>query len=441
MGVVKTGGGKGLLAGAGRSAVELPAGTLPLDGFTVEHDPLYVRVLALDGDGGKMALAVVDQISLSTRLVADLKALLTEICEIPADWAVVCASHTFGAPHIHAPVDAASGSERANGLAYDALIAAVREAAQAANDQLRPARMGTSAGTSKVNVNRDVATADGWWLGADETGPVDRGVTVLRFEDLDGQPIGLLVNYAMQSSITHESEGLDRGKIVTSDIAGAAMRHVERLYDDEPVALFLVGAAGDQSPYLTSRRLVLDRNRSGKIVDVHESGFLLVEMLGERLGAEVVRVSETVECVAEVAPLGLAATSVALPGQVPPANFRELRPSTSYEFKRAADSEASLLVLRIGDVGFVGVEVELSCSIGLAIKQTSPFTHTLVTTMVNGGDKYMVDTSGYDRITYGAMNSRYGRGAAEAFAVHIEGALHDLQQAASGAMRAALSEA
>jgi hypothetical protein len=38
---------------------------------------------------------------------------------------------------------------------------------------------------------------------------------------------------------------------------------------------------------------------------------------------------------------------------------------------------------------------------------------TMVGTMVNGIDKYLPERSAYDRITYEAMNSAYGQGAAE----------------------------
>ena len=34
--------------------------------------------------------------------------------------------------------------------------------------------------------------------------------------------------------------------MVTADLAGAAMRHVEEQYGEETVAVFLIGAAGDQ---------------------------------------------------------------------------------------------------------------------------------------------------------------------------------------------------
>jgi len=52
-----------------------------------------------------------------------------------------------------------------------------------------------------VNVNRDVLTADGWWLATGAAGPSDKSVGVTRFDDLSGNPIAVLVNYSVQCSV------------------------------------------------------------------------------------------------------------------------------------------------------------------------------------------------------------------------------------------------
>ena len=46
-------------------------------------------------------------------------------------------------------------------------------------------------------------------------------------------------------------------------------------------------------------------------------------------------------------------------------------------------------------------------------RKLSPFNQTMVMTMVNGGAKYMADSSAYERFTYEAMNSPFARGSAE----------------------------
>ena len=99
-----------------------------------------------------------------------------------------------------------------------------------------------------------------------------------------------------------------------------------------------------------------------------------------------------------------------------------------YEFLDDGQLTAPVVIARIGKAALVGVQVELSCSTGLALKQLSPFPLTMVATLVNGGAKYMVDQSGYDRITYGAMNSQYARGAAEVLTSHVGDLLERLEQ-------------
>jgi hypothetical protein len=68
----------------------------------------------------------------------------------------------------------------------------------------------------------------------------------------------------------------------------------------------------------------------------------------------------------------------------------------------------------VGDIGIIGVQVELSSQTGVALRERSGFAHTLVATMVNGAAKYLPDAGSYERITYEAMSSPYAKGSAEA---------------------------
>jgi hypothetical protein len=299
-----------------------------------------------------------------------------------------------------------------------AAAALARAAAQAAA-ALRPARLGFGRGTSRVNVNRDVPTAEGWWLGANEDGITDQSVAVIRIDGLDGQPVAILANYAVQPSVMNESMLAGGGKLVTGDLAGAAVRHVEEQYGGGTVAMFLIGAAGDQAPYLTANRHTLDKDRNWSRTDLHEAGHVLVDLLGERLGNEVVRVSERVSCGALAGDLRVASVSVEVLAQRAPARFRDLRPVHSYHFQPDGTETVPVAVMLIGDVALVGLQAELSSRTGLDIKQRSAFDRTVVMTMVNGGAKYMADAGSYDKITYAAMNSRYARGTAELVSARI----------------------
>jgi neutral ceramidase len=417
--------GANLLAGAGKSAIDI---AYPVEGFVGEHDPLYARVTVLGAGPDRAAVAVIDLTSVPADLVDDLRQAVGRAAGVDPAQVFVCASHTFSAPHLSRDEGAAVTALRSS-----AATALARAAAQAAA-ALRPARLGFGRGTSRVNVNRDVPTAEGWWLGANEDGITDQSVAVIRIDGLDGHPVVILANYAVQPSVMNESMLAGGGKLVTGDLAGAAVRHVEEQYGGGTVAMFLIGAAGDQAPYLTANRHTLDKDRNWSRTDLHDAGHVLVDLLGERLGNEVVRVSERVSYGALAGDLRVASVSVEVLAQRAPASFRDLRPVLSYDFQPDGTETVPVAVMLIGDVALVGLQAELSSRTGLDIKARSPFDRTVVMTMVNGGAKYMADAGSYDKITYAAMNSRYARGTAELVSARIlellAGLAHGDRQAA-----------
>lgn len=408
-----------LKAGAGKSVIALPKDLLPIEGFGVEHDPLTARVLVLDNGSARLAIAVVDQTSIFEGLVNELRDIIARVDSVPAGNVWIVASHTFSAPHVSVPRPEQAATPEGQALARkgdayrEAVVGAVTRAAQAAAQDLRPARVAFGAGVSSVNVNRNMMTADGWWLGADDAGPSDKSVGVLRVEDAQRKPIAVLVNYAVQSAVMNQSVVKDGLKAVTADLAGAAVRHVEDQYGDGAVSMFLTGASGDQSPTYLAQRNVLDKDGHVKTVDLGAAAYPLVDLLGERLGAEAVRVSQALAAGRSAVVLKAVAGSVDLDAQERPQTLAQIRPSRTYAYKINGKRTAPYFVMQIGDTALVGVQVELSALTGQAIKQRSPFKNTLVVTMVNGAAKYLPDAASYKRITYPSMNSSYGPGGAE----------------------------
>ena len=426
-----------MTAGAGRAPIVLEAKLLPFQNFTYEADPLKVRALIIDQNGRKAAIVVLDMTSLFDGEIHDVRAIVQDLAGIPADHTLVIASHTFSAPHIF-PVRAATsppppanpqGDDSAKMAAlHDAVNAAVRAAVSEAITAMRPATLSFGTGYSDVNVNRNVKTAQGWWLGANETGPSDKLVQVLRIDDASGQPLAALTNYAVQSAIMDQSGGRNGTKAITADLAGAAMDHVEKRAGRGMISLFLIGAAGDQVPAYTARRHLLDKDGIAHVEDAGEAALPLVRLEGERLG------SAMSDALAKARPIRLGAldvihSAVALATQERSRELGQLHPVTRYTYPltgHAADAPFAVLVL--GDVALVGVQVELSASTGAWIRAHSPFAHTMVVTMVNGAAKYLTDAKGYADITYEAMNANYAPGGAEKLAAAI---VTTLRQAAS----------
>lgn len=409
-----------LRAGAGRAAIPLPERMLPIDGFDAVLDPLHVRILVLDDDSVRVSLVVIEMTSLPAWAVDLLRTAAADFTGTGEPDVIVAVSHTFSAPHL-----APEPAHRVRGMdLFAALVSALREAAGQALRALVPAVGYFGRGRCRINVSRDAPTASGWWLGTNDGGVTDDEVAVMRFDTSDGATLAVLACYAVQSSILDSSHTLDGCRMVSADLLGAASRHAESSLD--AVVVTLVGAAGDQAPTVAAVRRVVGRRGEQRTVDAHEAGHVIVNLLGERLGAAIVQAAGDAAPVC-THPLAVNRRSVTVPAQVPPARREDLHPSHEYEFVPDGQSQTSVMVLEIGDTWVVGVRPELNAVTGLAIKANSPSDKTLVATLVDGAAKYMADVSGYDRCTYEAMNSSYGRGAAETLAAAAIAMLTELR--------------
>jgi hypothetical protein len=226
------------------------------------------------------------------------------------------------------------------------------------------------------------------------------------------------MNYNVQSSVMMESVMAGGDLPITADLAGAAVRHVEKQYDGDVVGFFLVGSCGDQSPAFRSKRYTIDKAKKWTQVDAQDAGWLLLTVQGERLGTEVVRVSETIRTSSGGAssPLRLVTDSVTV-GAV--ASGHPTGPTKTYDFTPNGTADVPIWILQVGDGVFVGVSPELSTDTALGIKKHSPFAHTAVLSMIEGGSKNMAEARSYARITYEAVDSSYAQGAAETVAAKI----------------------
>jgi neutral ceramidase len=415
-------------AGAGKSDIHTSADMWPVDGFTSQHDPLAVRVLLLDDSRTRAAIVVVDQTSISEGSIAKIKALLTKLTGISTENTIVVASHTFSAPHVSSgPPPGGHAPQSPETVAFaKAIDAAVETATTQAKDAMQPAKVGFGLGTSDVSVNRDVLTPRGWWLGGNAAGFSDTSLSVVRIDSIDGKPLAVLINEAVQSSIMDHSVNKDGTKPVTADIAGAATRFVEQQYGGSTVAMFLVGAAGDQAPIFQGNRYVLNQDGSTSRVDIHEAGFTLVDLIGERLGSETLQVSEGITATA-VPTIQVWRRSLKVPSQAGSKGL-PAGPVMSYAYQLGPQVEVPVVLMRVGDIALVGLQAELAASVGAQLKANSPFPHTIVVTMVDGGAKYMPDAKSYERFTYEARNSGYARGAAEQTASDIDNLLREMKQ-------------
>lgn len=405
-----------LRAGSGKAIIELPVEFFPQENFSGIHDDIHVRVVILECDK-RIAIVSLELTSLPGPEVELLKNLVNSITGVLQEDIWICVTHSFSSPHFLPPFMLKDDEARNKvDLLRNAIHEAVHKATDYAVRQMKDAQIGIGNGECKVNINRDILTNKGWWIGSNPEGSSDKTLTVLRINEKEStitdKPIAILFNYNIQSSIMDGSVMEDNTKKITSDLVGKASDFVETFYEGRTVALFLIGAAGDQAPIKKAINVKLDLAGNIQERDFQEQGYAFVTELGENLGIETVKVANEIEC-KNSARIMTGKKGFLCPGQKMPDSIQSLHPTFTYEYLPDEDRNMFVEAIWIGDIVLLGTRPELGDKTARELKAASLFPQTIVTTMVNGASKYMADKESYDKVTYESMNSPFGKGSAE----------------------------
>ena len=397
-------------AGAGRAVVKLTDQHFPTaEGYVGVRGEMAVRALYVESEE-KALIVTVEQTSIMSQTMAIFRRTAAEKSGVAEDRIWITATHTFGVPHIW---DDDAGrlkndeDRRRNTMMQRAFADAVAEAASAAVKTKQVVRIGYAETVCNVNINRDLLTAEGYWLGPNEAGLSDKTVAVVRFENLNGDPVGIFFNYGVQSSVT---QGVS--KLMCGDLASAACDYLEREYGVP--AIFCVGACGDQAPVLQGKSFETDRN--GKLRELGistEAAFGIADLLGARLGKAAAAAAGQALCSVPEGRLKAAQVTIDCPGQkmLP---IPELHPTFNYDYVSQGRTPLEIEALDLGDVILIGAKPEMTAQLGISLKQCA-HGKVILCNMVNGAAKYLAHDSAYASCTYPAMNSRYARGSGELF--------------------------
>lgn len=373
-------------AGAGKAEIDL-AGVLPFDGFYAVRDALQVRALVIEANV-RCCIVSIEATSLRQDVLDEMRKTIAHQvhCAIELVWITV--THTFSSPHVRTPEHLEQIDREKNVTLRSCLEKATGKAVCQAIADLAEAHLFAAQGTTNVNVNRDVPTPDGWWLGTNPEGYSNHGVRVFYLQRArNGAPIALLFSVDVQSSVLHTSTDEKTRRLVSGDLAGRAAVYLEK---ELPgcVALFLTGAAGDQA----------------SVSAVDPDG------LGEQLAHDTLEaLQRTIPLTCEV--ISYSVQSVVCPGKERPAMCM-LRPTHHFDYRAAEDIPTTISVLRLGSATLVGVEPEIPSLLGTTIRALGKYVN--VYTLVNGAAKYLPSADSYARYTYEAMNSPFAEGSEQA---------------------------
>lgn len=397
--------------GAGRAKIGLPVGFLPTEGFVCQAHALHARCLIL-GEDDPFALVSVEMTSLMEDECRPLRALAAGHAGVREERVWLTVTHTFSAPHILPDGAMKTEADRQRREALRAsLREAVCEAAARAREDLAQRDCALLQGHSAIPASRDIELPEGWWVGCGGKGERDDTLTALRFSR-ENRVEAVLLHLNVQPSVL-DGTGARDGKCVSGDFVGVACSLLERKYPGA-VALFLIGAAGDQAPVRRAIGYVPGADGYEQI-DLHEAGAALAGELGAALAGEAEALLER-PGEALCGEVRLLSGSVTVPAKVMNRNLRELKPSRSCAWIPDGKNTQPFEWLTLGSLAVLGVRPELTVTTLHQIQAGSPFAHTLAATLVNGGAKYMADESAYARCTYEAQNSPFAPGGAEKLA-------------------------
>ncbi len=261
-----------LMAGAGRSDITPPVGIAHAGWGAQTHQlsegndmQLYITALALSNGETRLAIVDFDIGILTGAQDADIRRVISERTGIDEDNIRLSYSHTHSGPAVFGGW-IAEGMDLVDRWLLELPEAAANSVAEAISAQV-PSVPSFGVGECDININRRPADESGeLFTGRNWDGFVDRSVEVVGLDDLDGNPVATMVNYACHPTIMGHLN-----KLVTPDFPGP-MRHVVE-HTVGGLCLFLQGAAGNQGP-----------------VDGFTGDLRVYRKAGAKLGAEASRV-------------------------------------------------------------------------------------------------------------------------------------------------------
>lgn len=399
---------------AGVAAVDITPTTLPVivnGGFLERqadrvHDPLMCRALVLDDGSLRLAIVVVDNLMMEQELVDEAKRLAHALTDIPMSQMLIAATHTHSAPSVMACL-----GSRADPQYTAVLPGLIARSIQQAAESLQPARIGWTVvkayafnhcrrwifrpdrmGQDPFGQRNVRAMMHPGYQSTDHVGPAgpaDPDLALLSVQRPDGQPIGVLANFAMHYK---------GAPAISADFCGrfgdALAARIGVDTSDRPlVGMMSQGTSGD-SMWMDYAR---PRNDPGldeyteAVAELAAEAYAQIEhhdhvplAMAERRVRLSRRQADEQRLAAARQVAGRLQDEQRLPRDRP-----EVYALEAIHLYERPELELTLQAVRIGQLGITALPHEVYGITGLKIKAQSPLVPTFNVTVANGAAGYI----------------------------------------------------
>jgi hypothetical protein len=398
-------------------------------------DELYAKAMVMEADGTILAFIVLDIISLDLEPAQRIRRRVNEYTGIPESQIMISCTHTHTGPP--------RPSGEAEKAYYPYLEAKAADAAIIAYGRRQEAKLGFGRGyEDSIAFNRRYYMKDGTVktnpgiLNPDidrPEGPIDPEVIVMRIDNEQGEPIGIVSNYACHTDTVGGTE-------YSGDYPAYVSQTVKKLYGEHVVSLFFQGACGNINHHDVKGRI------DPKILP-HPI------RMGQILGLEVARVRNRIKAVPDARKLASASRIVTVSERRPSEKELEwarnhleklkqipedqwtsgqmLEKDRAELFLRSVEQPLSandyeIQVCAVGELAIVALPAEIFVEFGLEIKEKSPFEYTVINELANGsGNGYVCTPLAHANGSYEPSGLRF---APEAGGQFVRAALELLQE-------------
>ena len=359
------------------------------------HDSLYARaIVAANSDGEKAAVLSVDICSMTKEPVEMMRSFIGSMTDIKPENIMIHATHTHSGPK--------SGLSAPKAREY---LTRAANAVVLANKNLKPAVISIGRSSeSRVSFNRRLKCVDGTthmcWekfepgFVTGPLGPADPELITISLKQQD-KSTGVIVNFGCHATTLTGDNWL-----YSADYPGYIAESVRRVKGNEYIPMFLNGPCGNVTQ--VDYRIGFPDTYQ----ECQRIGYILGVTALEAIKNEEVISGDKVAVSKERVPLKrMTITEEQLnwaravmkkvekegmpPLQadgIPDAEFAQ-QWIKMYETQNLTDS-LEVMVIRIGDVAFVGLPGEIFCEFGIEIKENSPFKNTIVMGLTNDDRNY-----------------------------------------------------